>query len=211
MKLLKVVSQKDVIDFYLAGEATKKNNPIPSDCSLVNFGDPNAIDDWLSTHAYKHGVLGGFRQWALVELSTDDIGDIAIVNHIFASGRVLKHLAGTRELAQWVPNRTPLPIWYEPLNAAQWSDDYTVILRPPTPGERREGAALYAEDGSGRCICYYRSLLQAGLESKMRAYVGFSPNPQSTFLSTLLEQEFAINAARYSTLETLQKMVNIRE
>ncbi len=209
MKLLSVVPQKDVIDFYLGIEAVKKVKPIPSDYPSLNLDNPNATDDWLNAHFYKRGVLAGFRQWALVELSLDDIGRIAIVDGIFASHKVLKELAGTQELADWVPNRTPLPVWYGSLCAAEWRDEYSIILRPPTPGERRRGAALYVEDGSGRSICYYRSLLLTGGPSKMRGYIGFNPNPQSRFLRTWLEREFWLNAQRYSTLENISKMLDM--
>ncbi|HME58647.1 MAG TPA: hypothetical protein VKF63_09940, partial [Terracidiphilus sp.] len=147
-----------VIKFYLDGEAVKKNRSIPSTFETLDLDDPNVTDQWLREHDYKDGVLSGFAQWALVELSVDDIGNIAIVNHIFKSNRVLKNLTGTREFEDWIPNRNPLPFWFGPLSANEWRDEYSIILRPPTPGERSEGAALYVEDGSGRSICYYRSL-----------------------------------------------------
>ncbi|HME57401.1 MAG TPA: hypothetical protein VKF63_03625, partial [Terracidiphilus sp.] len=140
--------------------------------------------------------------------SVDDIGNIAIVNHIFRSNRVLKNLAGTREFEDWIPNRNPLQLWYGPLCANEWRDEYSIILRPPTPGERSEGAALYVEDGSGRSICYYRSLLRAGTSSKMCGYIGFDPNPQSKFFQDELEREFAINAVRYSTLEKMLRAID---
>ncbi len=158
---------------------------------------------------YKQGVLSGFAQWGLVELSVDDIGNIAVVNHIFKASRVLKNLKGTRELEDWIPNRNPLPIWYGPLWANVWSDDYAIILRPPTPGERLEGASLYAEDGSGRSICYYRTLLRTGAPSRMRGYIGFDPNPKSEFFQKSLEGEFAKNAAQYSTLESTMRMIGV--
>lgn len=175
--------------------------------ALLDLDDPNTTDQWLRDNGFKSGVLTGFAQWALVELSVDDIGSIAVVNHIFKSSRVLKNLAGTRELEDWIPNRNPLPVWYEPLPATEWRDEYSIILRPPTPGERREGAALYVEDGSGRSVCYYRSLLRTGAPSRMQGYIGFDPNPQSRFFRVELEREFSINAGRYSTLENMLKMI----
>ncbi len=210
MKLIATVSRKDVIKFYIDGEAFKKNKPIPSTFESLNLDDPNATDQWLKQNDYKRGVISGFAQWALVELSVDDLGSIAVVNHIFkSSNRVLKNLAGTRELEDWIPNRNPLPVWYGPLWANVWKDEYSIILRPPTPGERSEGASLYVEDGSGRSICYYRSLLRTGDPSRMRGYVGFDPNPRSMFFRDELEREFAINAARYSTLENMLNAINV--
>lgn len=207
MKPLSAVSRKEVIEFYPGGEAFKKNKPIPSTFASLNLDDPNGTDQWLRENGFKSGVISGFTQWALLELSVDDIGSIAVVNHIFKGGRVLKNLKGTRELEDWIPNRNPLPIWYGPLWANVWSDDYTMILRPPTPGERREGAALYAEDGSGRSICYYRALLRTVAPSRMRGYIGFDPNPNSEFFQKSLEGEFAKNTASYSTLENTMRMI----
>ncbi len=207
MKLLTTVSRKEVIEFYLDGEALRKNKHVTPTFGSLNLDDPNATDQWLRENDYKYGVLSGFVKWAFVELSVNDIGNIAVVNHIFKSNRVLKHLAGTLELVNWIPNRNPLPIWYGPLEASEWKDEYAIILRPPTPGERSEGATLYVEDGSGRAICYYRSLLRTAAPSRMRGYIGFDPNPSSVFLQTWLEREFARNAARYSTLENMLKMI----
>jgi hypothetical protein len=199
-----------VIKFYLDGEALKKNKPIPPTFGALNLDDPNATDQWLRENDFKHGVITGFAQWALVELSVHDIGNIAVVNHIFKSSRVLKKLAGTRELKDWIPNRNPLPLWFGPLWANEWRDEYSIILRPPTQGERAEGATLYAEDGSGRSICYYRSLLRTGVLSQMRGYIGFDPSPESTFFADRLEGEFATNAARYSTLESVLKAIDVK-
>jgi hypothetical protein len=210
LKLLTIVSRKQVIKFYLDGEALKKNTPIPPTFSALNLDDPSATDQWLRENDFKSGVITGFAQWAFVELSVDDIGNIAVVNHIFKSSRVLKNLAGTRELENWIPNRNPLPPWFGPLWANEWRDEYSIILRPTTPGERAEGATLYAEDGSGRSICYYRGLLRTGATSRMRGYIGFDPSPRSAFFTCSLEGEFATNAARYSTLENMFKAINAR-
>jgi hypothetical protein len=210
LRLLTTVSRKQVIKFYLDGEALKKNKPIPPTFSALNLEDPNATDQWFRENDFKRGVITGFAQWALVELSVDDIGNIAVVNHIFKSSRVLKRLAGTRELEDWIPDRNPLPPWFGPLSHNEWSDEYSIILRPPTPGERAEGATLYAEDGSGRSICCYRALLRTGASSRMRGYIGFDPSPRSTFFTGSLEGEFATNAARYSTLESMLKAIDMK-
>ena len=140
----------------------------------------------------------------------ENIGNIAVVNRMFKGDRVLKNLKGARELDDWIPNRNPLPIWYGPLWANVWSDNYTIILRPPTVGERSEGASHYVEDGSGRSICYYRTLQRTGAPSRMRGYIGFNPNPNSEFFQKSLEGEFAKNAARYSTLENTMRMIDAR-
>jgi hypothetical protein len=211
MKLLEIISRREVIMAYLDGEAAKKNRPISQSFCALDFDDPNAIDRWLKRNNYKPGVLGGFRQWALIELSTEDIGQIAIVNSIFKSGqRVLKNLAKAQELADWVPNCNPLPTWFQPLWLAEWKDEHSVILRPPTPGERREGAKLYVEDGSGRSICYYRTLQRIEGPSRMRGYFGFDPDPNSLFLQRNLEGEFATNATQYSTLQSTLATICLR-
>jgi hypothetical protein len=192
---------------YLEGEALKKNKPIPPSFCALNLDDPNVTDHWLRENGFKFGVITGFAQWALVEFSVDDIGNIAVVNHVFKSSRVLKKLAGTRELEDWIPDRNPLPLWFGSLWANVWRDEYSIILRPATPQEMTEGATLYVEDGSGRSICYYRSLLRTGASSQMRGYIGFDPSPKSTFFRVSLEREFATDTTRYSTLEGLLKAI----
>jgi hypothetical protein len=145
MKLLATVSRKEVIRFYLEGEAIKKNKPIPATFGLLNLADPNATYQWLQENHYEPGVISGFAQLASVELSVDDIGNIAIVDGIFEPGssKVLKNLAGTQEFVDWIPNRNPLPIWYGPLCATEWKNEYSTILRPPTPGGKTSwGSAL---------------------------------------------------------------------
>jgi hypothetical protein len=94
LKLLTTVSQTQVMKLYLDGEVLKRNKPIPPTFSALNLDDPNATDQWLRENGFKPGVITGFAQWAIVELSVDDIGNIAVVNHIFQSSRVLKTLAG---------------------------------------------------------------------------------------------------------------------
>jgi hypothetical protein len=210
MKLLTVVPRREAIKLYLDREAVKKNKPIPPTFWALDLDDPNVTDQWLSENGYKCGVLSGFAQWAFVELSLVDIGNIAVVDGIFKSGKVLKDLAGCQEFRVWIPNKSPLPVWYAPLEKADWRDEYSIFLRPPTPGERLKGASLYVEDGSGRSICYYRSLLRTGTPSRMRGYIGFEPSPRSVFLQTCLEREFTINAPGYSTLESTFKAMGVR-
>ncbi|MFP5209643.1 MAG: hypothetical protein ACLGRW_10180 [Acidobacteriota bacterium] len=109
MKPLSAVSRKEVIEFYPGGEAFKKNKPIPSTFASLNLDDPNGTDQWLRENGFKSGVISGFTQWALLELSVDDIGSIAVVNHIFKGGRVLKNLKGTRELLIiWLFQQNPI-------------------------------------------------------------------------------------------------------
>jgi hypothetical protein len=128
---------------------------------------------------------------------------------IFKSGKVLSRLAKSREFTDWIPNREPLPTWYAPLEANQWKEEYALILRPPTPSEMLRGAKLYVEDGSGRSICYYRTLLRTNTESRMRGYLGFAPDPGSRFLATLLEREFFLNAQEYATFDDLVRATGI--
>jgi hypothetical protein len=54
---------------YLDGEVLKKNKPIPPTFSALNLDDPNATDQWLRENGFKPGVITGFAQWAIVELS----------------------------------------------------------------------------------------------------------------------------------------------
>jgi hypothetical protein len=210
MRLLGIVKRKELFDFYLGIEVIKKNKPIPADYSPLDLDaiDVNALDAWLEDHGYKPGVISGFRSWAHVELDKNDLLDIAVKKGIFKSTRVLRKLVGTPELSDWIPDKNPLPTWYGPLFIGEFRDDFSIILRAATPGEKREGAKLYVEDGSGRSICYFRTLLRTGMPSQMRGYIGFDPDPQSYFFQTLLEGEFAITCTnkrggKYKTFEQL--------
>jgi hypothetical protein len=202
MKLISTINREQLIDLYLGAEAVKKNKPIPQNYASLDRDDPDALDAWLKANGYKDGVISGFKSWALVELSTDDLSNVAVVTGIFQSGRVLKNLAETPELNRWIPDRNPLPIWYAPLSIGIWDDSFSIILRAPTNDERSEGAKLYVEDGSGRSICYFRYLFQNKAESRMRGHIGFDPDPRSSFLKNQLDGQFA-DADKYATYEKL--------
>lgn len=186
MKRIGIITRRNLLDFYLGIEVIKKNKRIPASYRSLNLDaiNVNDLDEWLELNDYKHGVISGFRSWAHVELDKDDLLDIAVENRIFRSTRVLKKLAGTSELNDWIPDKNPLPIWYGPLWNGELREDFSIILRAATPGEKREGAKIYVEDGSGRSICYLRTLLRTGASSKMRGYLGFDPDPQSHFFQT---------------------------
>jgi len=202
---IRTISRKELIDFYLNIEKLKKGKQVPADYDSLNWDDPNALDNWLQANAYKHGVIAGFREWNYVKLLREDLLDIAVVNHIFHKDRVLHKLVGNEEFEQWTPNREPLPTWYEPLQNGIFKEEFSIILRAPTPGEKKEGARLYVEDGSGRSICYLRTITKKKIESQMCGYIGFDPDPKSDFLQNRLEKEFANNhnGEKYSTIEKL--------
>lgn len=208
MKYLASISRKQLIDIYLDIEAVRKNKVIPPSYSSLDFNDPNMLDRWLDGGGYKKGVISGFNSWALVELSESDLAHVAVVNHIFKSGRVLKHLVGKAEFNTWMPNQTPLPIWYEPHSAGRWDDSFSIILRASTDGEKAEGARLYAEDGSGRSICYFRYLTGNRVQSRMRGYIGFDLDLTSTFLQKEFDGQF-VRRNSYATFDKLVRAISI--
>lgn len=205
MKKLKTIDRKELIDLYLKGEAEKKNKLIPQDYDCLNWDNSNDLDTWLKKYCYKFGVISGFKQWAYVKLDKNDLLNCAIVNSIFSGmSQRLGDLVGTKEFKEWEPNEKR--DWYEPLSRGCFQEKYAVIMRPACESEIKQGAKYYVEDGSGRTICYLKSILRLDSESEMTAYIGFDPDNDSIFLNEKLDKTFAKDKNEKSiTFEQLYK------
>src|SRR3990172_9877015 len=108
MKVQKIIDRKDLIYPYLVGEEKKKAHQIPSDFPPEGWGlDPNAMDEWLSDNGYKFGTITGFKQWAIVDLSTEDLLSCAIVNNFLKefgqTSQVLKDWDASGALEKFKP------------------------------------------------------------------------------------------------------------
>ncbi|MFA5993700.1 MAG: hypothetical protein WC823_01945 [Parcubacteria group bacterium] len=206
MKILKTITRKELINFYLVSDRNKKNKPIPDGIDPLMWDDPNKLDEWLGKFEYKTGVITGFRQWAYVQISKEDFLDSAISDSIpqFKNkGQRLRDLVGTKEFLAWKP-KDSLPIWYDSLSKGVFDEKFAIIVRPACESEKRQGAKFYIEDGSGRSICYLRSILKIGKESKMTGYIGFDPDPMSNFLQEKLDGEFSReNRDKYLKIENI--------
>lgn len=207
MEVLNVIDRKSLVNFYLEIEWKKKSRTIPPTYGLLNWNDPNDLDSWLSANHYKQGVISGFKQWAHIRLSKEDLLDCAVVKskNLFPSGeRVLRKLVGTKEFEDWSPpDMNKPPVWFEPLGKGEFREEFTIILRAACPAEKKEGARMYVEDGSGRSICYLRSIMKSNAPSDMVGYIGFDPDCGSRFLSENFGGVFIINRSKYLTLENL--------
>ena len=174
------MDRKEVIDFYLESDNVKKNGTIPADYSTLDWNDPNALDCWLRKHGYKFGIMPGYKEWAYVQLSKDDLMDTVIVSSIFpGSARRLGDLIDTQALKEWVPDRDSSKAWYEPLSKGDVPKGCDIILRHSTKGE---GGKYYVEDGSGRSICYLRAIHNLHRDSEICGYIGTKPDPSSNFM-----------------------------
>lgn len=213
MESIKYINREKLIEFYIAMDASKKGIPKPLDYDTAiwkNWNDPNMLDQWLQDSHYKHGVIPGFRKWAYVQLSNEDLLNCAIVNSIgiFKDlGQYLRNLSKMKEFQEWKPDRKA--DWYNPLSQGNFNEHLSIILRPACGNEKEQGAKLYIEDGSGRAICYLRAILEFDKESEMYGYVGFDPDPDSKFLQTNLCEEFSIkNRYKYEKLEDILALIN---
>ena len=182
MERIDEIDRRELIDYYLEGERWRKNVNIPAGRGVLNWEDPNALDDWLKGNNYKHGIITGFKRWVYVRLTKDDLMDCAIVNTIFpnTSQRLGDH-AITPDLQEWEPPEDK--IWYEPLSQGKVDERFAVILRPACKSERDQKAKLYVEDGSGRMTCYFRALMNGNNESQMTGYLGLEPDVKSDFVT----------------------------
>ncbi len=200
MKVLETMSRKDLIDVYLRREERDKQEAIPPGRDRLDWNNPNEIAEWLQAHSYKHGVICGFKEWALVELTKNDLLDCAIVNHILKGcpQRLGTIFSECRPRAkEWQPDSPKA--WYKPLNSgAEFGLCWAVILRCATPQEKKGGAKWYVEDGSGRLLCYARRLCFRGEDGKALGYLGYKPDLRSDWLSRNLDNgHFIRNLAAY--------------
>jgi hypothetical protein len=179
----------------------KKRRPLPADYSTLDWDDTNALDTWLWSHGYKGGVMSGFRRWAFVQFSVEDLLDLAIIPDWYPqeSSQRLRELVQIDDLDH--RTTTPPQPWLERHLRGEFAAEFPIICRPTTRMNRRHRAKLWIEDGAGRTVVYLRAILRLGIESQMRGYVGFDPDPKSSYLQTKFKGEFAKNASKLSTLE----------
>jgi len=208
MQLRKETNRRELIDFYLNIENDKKDKEIPSDYNSLDWNNANELDCWLLNNGYKRGVISGFKKWAYVKLSKDDILDLAISDSIpqFKNkGQRLRDLMDTKEFMAWKPNKDPLPIWYDSLSKGVFDEKFSIIMRPACESEKRQGTKFYIEDGTGRALCYLRSILKLNKESEMLGFIGYAPDQESIFLQKELDEEFSKeNCRNYLTIELLE-------
>lgn len=180
------IDRKEVIDFYLESDNAKKDTTTPSDYDSLDWSNPNTLDEWLRKNGYKPGVLLGYKKYALVKLSKQDLEDTAIVDHIFPgkSQRLGDLLVGTPEFQDRKPNTQSSETWFDQLSRGKIPENCVLILRPALFSEK---AKYYAEDGSGRTICYLRVIEEKGTDSELCAYLGSEPDQLSAFMQACPE------------------------
>ncbi len=72
MRRIKNGDRRMVMEHYLSLERRKRDD-LPVDLPVLDFDDPNELDDWLRSHVLKVGVVSGFKRWVLVELEPQEI------------------------------------------------------------------------------------------------------------------------------------------
>jgi hypothetical protein len=177
----KIFSRRELIRYYVEYDVKKKNILSPVDIDEWDWNDPNAIDEKLRSNGFKYGVVSGFKQWHLVQLSRRDLLWCAIVDHIFpGESQVLDCLVSLSAFKNWRPDRPTE--WYERLEAElPFPLEWAIILRPTVPNEYP--AKWYIEDGSGRAICFLRRLIrQQDNENFAYGYLGDEPDDKSEFM-----------------------------
>ncbi len=209
MKYINQIDRKELIKWYLEREEKRKDKPIPNQDSL-NWNNPNNLDEWLKKYCYKSGVISGFKQWAYVHLSKEDLLDSAIVgsiNNFKGKGQLMRNLTQAPEFQNWEPDRDVT--WFNDLSKGIFKEEFVIIIRAVCKHEKGQGAKYYIEDRSGRALCYLRHILNSKKESEMYGYIGFNPDPCSNFLQKELGGEFSNNNIdKYKTFEKLQLTIN---
>lgn len=192
MKVIKEVSRRELIEFYLKREA-EDGKSTPSSVDSLDWDNPNTLDAWLDENGYKEGVISGFKKWKLVKLSKDDLLDCAIVGSIFpGKSQCVGSLLEEGVLENWKPDR--VTTWFNWLESGKpFKKEWALILRPALPCEK---ACWYIEDGSGRALCYTRRINKSGEESRAFAFIGHSPDPSSNWLKTHLGDGYFLQQFR---------------
>ena len=180
--VLENLSRREVVKRYVEYDARKKGTLMPADIDEWDWNDPNAIDEKLELNTFKPGVIAGFRQWDLVQLSRDDLLQCAIVNSIeeFAGLQVLGCLFLHPKFKDWKP--VCPKSWYESLETGKpFPPEWAMILRPAVSSE--SPAKWYIEDGSGRAICFLRRLMRHEDDKSLAyGYLGKNPDHSSKFM-----------------------------
>jgi hypothetical protein len=209
MEKIRELDRRELIQIYLEGELHKKGTPVPESIGTLDWDDVNAIDQWLSLNGYKNGIISGFRRWAYVQLSLEDLLSCSVYGGHFPghTNCSLGALARSGALAasrsdrldvhgQWV---RPKPVWFDLLSQAEFDERYAITLRPACRGVRRQGAKFYVEDGGGRAVLYTQACLRLQRPSQMTGYIGFDPDPASQWLKRTFRGELL--GRQYATLE----------
>ncbi len=187
--IIKDLSRKDVISFYVEYDRRKK--PAEKDINLTTWlwDDPVELDNVLKANKFKSGVLPAYMLWNLVELDFNDILDCAIVNHIFPDlPQALNLIQDKGVIEIWrppnLPNSSEPPEWWVPLSSgSNLPREWALILRPSTLTEKP--AKWYVEDGSGRVLALAQHVLKYGDKTKTAyAYLGVIPDENSPFIKS---------------------------
>ncbi len=148
-------------------------------------------------YPYKDGVITGFKNWQLINLSVDDLLSCAVWDGLCQAYAVYDN--PSQLLRDWL-NKGALfafdpslqdgkrQLWYEPISRGELPKEFsTILLRPPIVLEKKQGAKYYIEDGSGRSLWYLKHILKEhDRASQMTAYLGSEPDNKSLFLKNKL-------------------------
>jgi hypothetical protein len=205
MQQLGEIDRRTLIDLYLRGDQIKNDKPIPEGYSSLDWDNPNALDAWLISNRYKGGVVTGFRRWVLVQFTTEDLLNLAIIPDRFPehpSQRLgdLVHLDWFKQPTR-LASQLPRPWWEQHLEGIV-AEEFPIICRPTTRMNRRHRTILWIEDGCGRTTLYLAGILRHNKPSQLKGYVGLDPDPTSRYLQTKFGGEFIKNAHKYQTLES---------
>lgn len=104
----------------------------------------------------------------------------------------MSDLVGTSEFINWTPDgkTTWLEALSDPTVCTMYPQKWALILRPALPWEN--GAEWYIEDGSGRAICFLRTVFQDNLaDTFVYVYIGKQPDKKSDWLKHNLGGHFS--------------------
>ena len=180
-KLEEQLSRKEMVEWYINYDTRKKGKEFPEDINLWNWEDPNDLDTHLREAGFKFGVITGYRNWDLVGISFEDLENCAIVNHIFPSKvQRLGDLAKLPEFEVWKPLYKAE--WFSALDAGKpFPVEWALLLRESGVSEKK--TKWYIEDGSGRAITFFRSMIRSGDHSKNAyGYLGANLDHSSNFM-----------------------------
>lgn len=185
MEIIREVTRKELIHFYLLRETQKRRSDISPELLDIDFEDPNSIDAIFRDKILKTGIIPAYKTWDFVRLYKSDLAQCAIHPNLLKIGeRVLGNVIHSTEFINWKPHITTS--WYDELNNPpadfQYPEKWALILRPATRGEAIHGARWYVEDGSGRSLCFFRSLQRMSDDAFAFAYIAKTPDAKSDFL-----------------------------
>lgn len=196
MEILREYSRQDLLEFYLSREREKGREDISLEG--VDIDDPNVIDHHFASHGLKIGRIPGYRTWRYAKISKAELLQCAVYVGIFGNQhpQVLSALLESGKLETWKPDRetTWFPTLHNLPSHFVYPEKWALILTHPTNGEAVQCAKWYVEDGSGRAICFLRSLHRNNRQDHAYAYIGEKMDPQSNFM----QKKFSDLVSRYS-------------